>query len=69
MESVHIEWRAANLEGIILDLSKAAKDGSLTDASDVDLDKLLGKNLNPNGVLDLRSNAKPIQLIQASDTI
>ena len=125
VESVHIEGRAADLEGVILNLSKAAEDGSLTDAIDAHkkqqeeaakkrqeealknmfqplktneasgyvgtsdeydlklellrqmlamlnkgkyLDKLPGKNLNPNGVLDLRSNAKPLPLLQTGGT-
>ncbi len=125
VESVHIEGRAASLEGVILNLSKAAENGSLTEAIedhkkqqeeaakkqqeaamkrmlqplktnqanghigpsdeyDLELellrqmlailnkgrylDKLPAKNLNPNGVLDLRSNAKPLPHSQTSGT-
>ena len=125
MESVHIEGRAADLEGVILNLSKEAENGSLTDAIEAhkqeqqeaakkrqeealqkmfqplktnkaneyagpsdaydlelqilremlrilnkgkNLDKLPAKNLNPDGILDLRSNAKPLPLLQNGGT-
>jgi len=121
VEYVHIEGRAANLEGVILNLSKAAEDGSLTDAIEAHkkqqeeaakkqqeaamkrmlqplktnqangqagpsdeynlkletlrqiLKQMLamfdnGKNLNPNGILDLRSNMKPLPLSKNNGT-